>query len=166
MQHRVRPFSLADSTKPVCRKILAIFPVDPHIRILSTSNVPPQQREGRAEEVRKIEPFAALPVELFDRIIEAVDDFPMSWEAACETRKLLMAERGRMTDAFEDAYGDVRTLRHHYEIMFPLTWNVEFLLFLRALSSLNMNNRSRECAEKGVIQEKTLPTEWVEDVES
>jgi hypothetical protein len=41
MQHRVRPFGLVDPTRPGHRKILAMFLVDPHIRILSTANVPP-----------------------------------------------------------------------------------------------------------------------------
>ena len=70
MQHRVRPFGLANPSKPGYRKILAMFLVDPHIRILSTSNVPPQRRDWGAEEVRLIEPFSGLPVELFERIIE------------------------------------------------------------------------------------------------
>ncbi|KAG5633649.1 hypothetical protein DXG03_006869, partial [Asterophora parasitica] len=49
LQHRVHPFSLADPTKPGHRKIVALFLVDPNIRIISTANVPCQQREWWAE---------------------------------------------------------------------------------------------------------------------
>jgi hypothetical protein len=45
LQHRILPFKLADATKPGHRKILALFLVDPGIRIISTANVPPQQRD-------------------------------------------------------------------------------------------------------------------------
>ncbi|MFI9825450.1 DUF4246 domain-containing protein [Streptomyces sp. NPDC052013] len=43
LQHRVGPFRLADPTRPGHRKILAFFLVDPSQRIVSTSDVPPQQ---------------------------------------------------------------------------------------------------------------------------
>ncbi|KAK5715592.1 hypothetical protein LTR15_010237 [Elasticomyces elasticus] len=102
MQHRVAGFGLQDPSKPGHRKILAMFLVDPHIKVISTANVPPQRRDWWAAEVRHIEPFASLPVELFDQIIDVVDDFPISWEEACETREALMAERGRISDEFNE----------------------------------------------------------------
>ncbi|WP_217252702.1 DUF4246 domain-containing protein [Streptomyces sp. AC602_WCS936] len=43
LQHRVGEFRLADSTRPGHRKILAFFLIDPSERIVSTSDVPPQQ---------------------------------------------------------------------------------------------------------------------------
>ncbi|MER5728303.1 DUF4246 domain-containing protein [Streptomyces sp. NPDC002138] len=43
LQHRVGSFRLADPTLPGHRKILAFFLVDPSGRIVSTSDVPPQQ---------------------------------------------------------------------------------------------------------------------------
>ncbi|MFG2972112.1 DUF4246 domain-containing protein [Streptomyces sp. NPDC048331] len=43
LQHRVGSFRLADATRPGYRKILAFFLVDPSERIVSTSDVPPQQ---------------------------------------------------------------------------------------------------------------------------
>ncbi|MCB5181919.1 DUF4246 domain-containing protein [Streptomyces antimicrobicus] len=43
LQHRVGSFRLADPTRPGHRKILAFFLVDPSTRIVSTSDVPPQQ---------------------------------------------------------------------------------------------------------------------------
>lgn len=49
LQHQVSPFSLADPSKPGHRKILALFLVDPHIRITSSANVPPQYEDWRPE---------------------------------------------------------------------------------------------------------------------
>ncbi|MFJ4870079.1 DUF4246 domain-containing protein [Streptomyces sp. NPDC088757] len=43
LQHRVDSFRLADPTRPGHRKILAFFLVDPSEKIVSTSDVPPQQ---------------------------------------------------------------------------------------------------------------------------
>jgi hypothetical protein len=102
LQHRVSPFYLKDRTKSGHRKILAVFLVDPHLRVLSTSNVPPQRRDWWAEEVRKVGAFRRLSVEIFDQIIEEVDDFPISWEKACEAREALMAERGGVEQEMEE----------------------------------------------------------------
>ncbi|KAL7917333.1 hypothetical protein ACQKWADRAFT_307037 [Trichoderma austrokoningii] len=44
-QHRVSSFRLKDATKPGHRRFLALWLVDPHERIVSTANVPPQQRD-------------------------------------------------------------------------------------------------------------------------
>ncbi|MEU7062675.1 DUF4246 domain-containing protein [Streptomyces sp. NPDC046161] len=43
LQHRVSPFRLTDPSRPGHRKILAFFLVDPSEKIVSTSDVPPQQ---------------------------------------------------------------------------------------------------------------------------
>ncbi|KAK0704572.1 hypothetical protein B0H67DRAFT_498283 [Lasiosphaeris hirsuta] len=50
-QHRVSSFSLADRTKPGHRRFIALWLVDPHRRIISTANVPPQQLDWWAESV-------------------------------------------------------------------------------------------------------------------
>ncbi|TKA75081.1 hypothetical protein B0A55_05593 [Friedmanniomyces simplex] len=102
MQHRVAPFRLRDPSRAGHRKILAMFLVDPHIKILSTANVAPQRRDWWADEVRRIAPFSSLPVELFDRIVEVVEDFPVGREEACEVREALMAERGRVTEGYDE----------------------------------------------------------------
>ncbi|CAG9948012.1 unnamed protein product [Clonostachys rosea f. rosea IK726] len=44
-QHAVSSFSLQDKAKPGHRRFIALWLVDPHQRIISTSNVPPQQKE-------------------------------------------------------------------------------------------------------------------------
>ena len=75
------PFKLADPTKPGHRKILALFLVDPNIRIISTANVPPQQREWWAEEVAKNGgALGKLSAELKEQVFEKVDDFPIGME--------------------------------------------------------------------------------------
>lgn len=107
LQHRVSPFALKDSTKPGYRKILALFLVDPHTRVLSTSNVPPQRRDWWAREVRKVPPFSTLPEEIFEQIVQGVEGFPMSWEEACETREKLMEERGKVGERIEEAWNEV-----------------------------------------------------------
>ncbi|TGJ85399.1 hypothetical protein E0Z10_g3348 [Xylaria hypoxylon] len=100
LAHEVQPFKLADNSRPGHRKILAMFLVDPHIRVLSTSVVPPQRKDWWAREVRNIGPLGVLPTEIFDLIIGFVDGFPMSWEDALATRETLMQERSWAEDAF------------------------------------------------------------------
>ncbi|KAF2711822.1 hypothetical protein K504DRAFT_465561 [Pleomassaria siparia CBS 279.74] len=101
-QHQVQPFSLEDNTKPGHRKILAMFLVDPHIPILSTANVPPQRRDWWSEEIRTIRPLSELPKEIFDMVIEGVEDFPLSWGAAEEIREQLMDQRLGLQGELED----------------------------------------------------------------
>ncbi|KAI8634306.1 hypothetical protein F5Y19DRAFT_487765 [Xylariaceae sp. FL1651] len=101
LAHQVQPFKLADRTRPGHRKILAMFLVEPHIRVLSTSVVPPQRKDWWAREVRKISPLRGLPMELFDLIVGFVDGFPMSWEDALTVREKLIRERSWVKEAFE-----------------------------------------------------------------
>ncbi|KFY35493.1 hypothetical protein V494_05861 [Pseudogymnoascus sp. VKM F-4513 (FW-928)] len=49
--HRVSPFKLQDPTKPGHRRFIALWLVDPHTRIISTGNVPPQQHDWWADAV-------------------------------------------------------------------------------------------------------------------
>jgi hypothetical protein len=50
-QHRVSPFRLADPSKPGHRRFIALWLVDPHKRIISTANVPPQRLDWCAESL-------------------------------------------------------------------------------------------------------------------
>lgn len=100
LQHRVLPFGLADPTKPGHRKILALFLIDPNIRIISTANVPPQQRDWWADAVledfarhKRTDAFGKLSQEISDKIFESVDDFPIGMDEAKEIRLKLMEER-------------------------------------------------------------------------
>ncbi|KAI1355991.1 hypothetical protein F5Y01DRAFT_268212 [Xylaria sp. FL0043] len=50
-QHSVSSFHLVDPTKPGHRRFIALWLVDPYIRIISTANVPPQQQDWWIESV-------------------------------------------------------------------------------------------------------------------
>ena len=93
MQHRVNPFHLEDPSKPGHRKILALFLVDPHQRIISTANIPPQQEEWWEEHLRLCDHvLTQLPQELGDSVSKYISK-PVSLEVAKEQRLELMDER-------------------------------------------------------------------------
>jgi hypothetical protein len=103
LQHQVQPFSLADPTKPGHRKILALFLVDPFQRVISTANVPPQQREWWAEAVQGLEgKLDQLPPELRNQVMTDVGDFPISLEEAKVLRQELMDERKAFVENVND----------------------------------------------------------------
>jgi hypothetical protein len=58
LQHRAGPFTLADQSRPGHRRFVVLYLVDPHYRVCSTANVPPQQHDWWAE--------AALAKGVFD----------------------------------------------------------------------------------------------------
>jgi hypothetical protein len=94
-QHRVGSFKLADATEPGHRKILALFLVAPTCPIISTANVPPQQRAWWLKRIKELESgISDLPTELVNMIGEEVRDFPIGLEEAKELREELMKERG------------------------------------------------------------------------
>ena len=96
LQHCVSPFSLEDRSKPGHRKILALFLVDPHRRVISSANVPPQRedwketKETSAESETSDRPAKRQKVEE----AETVDRSAMSVEEAKAYRLELMKERG------------------------------------------------------------------------
>jgi len=94
LQHRVGSFKLADPTKVGHRKIVALFLVDPNIKVISTAHVPCQQQEWWWDLTRtkKNQQIAGLPVELQDHILDDVD-FPLSLQEAKTLRLELMEER-------------------------------------------------------------------------
>jgi hypothetical protein len=92
-QHCVAPFSLLDETKPGHRKILALFLVDPHIKIISSANVPCQQKEWWAQELQSERVFPKLPNEMLREVVENVQEFPIGLDEAKELRLELMEER-------------------------------------------------------------------------
>ena len=94
-QHRVQPFRLEDPTKPGHRKILVFFLVDPTHRVLSATDVGPQQREWATEAMRDAgqnSAFARLPIELI-KMISDENDGAMTRLEAEKYREELMSER-------------------------------------------------------------------------
>lgn len=75
-QHRVSDFHLVDATKPGHRRFIALWLVDPCLRIISTANVPPQQQSWWVESVfgrsakSQQAALAKLPVELVQLLKE------------------------------------------------------------------------------------------------
>ncbi|KAF8885778.1 hypothetical protein BD779DRAFT_1646453 [Infundibulicybe gibba] len=105
-QHRAQPFSLADPSKPGHCKVLALYLVDPHIRIISTANVPCQRRDWWREKVIRGGPrrLVNLPLELQDLIFEQIDDFPISMEKAKKLRLELMEDHHAYADIHSKAF--------------------------------------------------------------
>lgn len=96
LQHRVRPFELADSSRPGRRTILCFFLVDPCLRVRSTATVPPQINEWIGMEADKVLP-KTLPKEVRDQV--GARSGGMSYEDACERRQRLMEERKQVIEA-------------------------------------------------------------------
>lgn len=92
LQHRVLPFKLDDTTRPGHRKLLALFLVDPNIKIPSTANVPPQQRQWWARMVDGTGVLRRLPPELKEFVYNNLDS-SLTDEQAKRVREELMEER-------------------------------------------------------------------------
>lgn len=95
-QTRLLPIELADKNKPGHVKLLTLHLVDPNRRMMSTAMVPPQRRDWWAREVRAGNArFWRLPGEVWDRIVEIVEGFPIGMEEGEEMRREFEAESGR-----------------------------------------------------------------------
>ncbi len=112
-QHKVAPFKLVDPTKPGVRKILCFFLVDPATPILSTANVPPQQKKWIFFEKKFIEGtyFSILPPEILHMILDLYED--ESLEAAKKHREKLMAERKYFVDQNKERWERPFSLCEH-----------------------------------------------------
>ena len=116
MQHCVEPFELEDKKQPGCRKFIALFLVDPHVRIISTAEVPPQQETWWKDAVRTMANgqkedggLGILPVELQEKILDATDGFPISLQETKHQREELMRER---TNSAEWQYFEFKDTNH------------------------------------------------------
>ena len=93
-QNRMLSVRLADSSKPGHRKYILLYLVDPNIKIVSTANVPPQQKAWwKGTLVGGSSRFGTLPAETFEQIISSVEDFPISMEDAKEIKEEMEEER-------------------------------------------------------------------------
>lgn len=114
VQHQVSPFSLADPSKPGHRKILALFLIDPHRRIISSANVPPQREDWADERENAVDQvLSRLPMELQD-FVKSDLEHALTMKEAKEYRLELMKERGlhskRNNEQFER--GDFSLCEH------------------------------------------------------
>lgn len=107
LQHRVGPFKLADPTKPGCRKIVALFLVDPNVKVISTAHVPCQRQdwwwEVTQEKAGPSTRLGELPRELQDHVLTDVK-FPLSLAEAKKLRDELMEERKAFTFANQSEF--------------------------------------------------------------
>ncbi|KAI9202613.1 uncharacterized protein BJ171DRAFT_513780 [Polychytrium aggregatum] len=91
LHHQVQPFELADKTKPGFRKVLCFFLIHPRNHIISTRQVPPQQRSWlRHALYRLLRP--RLPELCIDRI-QYYLDCDMSMQDAYAHSEKVMDER-------------------------------------------------------------------------
>lgn len=94
----MEPFALDDFSRGKGHKIfLTLYLVDPHYRVCSTRNVPPQQHSWwwqAAEGDRVVAEWAArgVPQELADKICKEIGEWPMGMEEARGVREVRMRE--------------------------------------------------------------------------
>ncbi|KAH7163348.1 hypothetical protein B0J13DRAFT_591919 [Dactylonectria estremocensis] len=91
-QYETSSFKLVDMTRPGHCKVLALYLVDPAMPIISTANVPPQQRDWWTERTSSAGRTTKLPPELMDIVMSNVD-FPFDEDEARKMRAELMVER-------------------------------------------------------------------------
>ncbi|KAJ5167470.1 uncharacterized protein N7482_006251, partial [Penicillium canariense] len=93
LEHRFEPFQLADPTRPGHYRYIKLYLVDPHYRVCSTRNVPPQQHDWWAQVVGSdLASSAGLPRELVDGILQETDSWPMGVQEARQHRRELIKE--------------------------------------------------------------------------
>ncbi|PWY80491.1 hypothetical protein BO70DRAFT_362443 [Aspergillus heteromorphus CBS 117.55] len=92
LEHRVEPFQLVDASKPGHYRSIQLYLVDPHYRVCSTRNVPPQQHHWWAQEVARDLATKGLPRELVDEITQRTGSWPMGMEEARRHRAELVKE--------------------------------------------------------------------------
>lgn len=100
LQHKVEPFELVDKTKPGHRRFLVLWLVDPHYRICSTRNVPPQQESWWDGTGTKPDSGADTPGTT--TLGSESADGLMSLDEAKKLRLELMAERTTKMERMED----------------------------------------------------------------
>lgn len=103
LQHRIH-ISLADTTQPGHCKVLALFLVDPNIRIISTANVPCQRKDWWAEAIQQSGPLSRLPVELRELVFAQVEGFPLGLDEAMTLRLKTMEERASFSQSVDENF--------------------------------------------------------------
>ena len=93
-QVKINAFSTADTSKNGHLRLMVLHLLDPNRRNISTAMVPCQRRDWWADEIRRRCPsFWRLPREVFDSIIDMVDEYPISHEEADRTAQAFRHER-------------------------------------------------------------------------
>ncbi|RAH78817.1 hypothetical protein BO86DRAFT_319918 [Aspergillus japonicus CBS 114.51] len=96
LRYKRLPFSLLDPSRPGHQRCVVLWLVDPHYRICSTRNVPPQQHDWwRNAVLAKVSttPLSTLPPELMDMVMEETGPWPMHLAEALQYKKESEKER-------------------------------------------------------------------------
>ena len=106
-QSRLLPFELKDKNKPGCVKMLMLHLIDPNRRMMSTAMVPPQRKDWWADEIRRHNArIYRLPPEIWDLIVDMVEECPIGTHEAEKIQREFMEERWefqqKQTKAMED----------------------------------------------------------------
>ncbi|MCJ1307284.1 hypothetical protein MMC25_000930 [Agyrium rufum] len=103
LQYRVEPFRLADVTQSGHSRYIMMSLVDPHYRVCSTANVPPQQHLWWANDASSNANFSArnLPQEIIDQIFEYTKDWPIDLDEAQEIRSEMLEEHAMAQKAID-----------------------------------------------------------------
>jgi hypothetical protein len=99
MEHRLENFKLVNPIIPGHYRVVKLHLVDPHYRVCSTRNVPPQQHHWWANEISNsfLLENTMLPQELVDEIFKGTENWPMGMEEA-EKHRLQMMKEHRWND--------------------------------------------------------------------
>ncbi|KAI8194462.1 hypothetical protein K4K49_009576 [Colletotrichum sp. SAR 10_70] len=112
LQHRVEAYELLDRSRPGRRRCLTVHLVDPHYRICSTRNVPPQQHDWWVGEGPAKIDWAGhhVPQEIINRIMTEVGEWPMGMEEATRVRDEVIDEHLAGMEAVQD-----RVMRYQFD---------------------------------------------------
>lgn len=95
---RLEPFDLMDTSQAGHKRFIIMSLVDPHYRIISTRNVPPQQHRWWFDRVADVFQDLriggkSIPQETIDHIEDFTGDWPMGSKQAEHLKDELLAER-------------------------------------------------------------------------
>ncbi|OBT68196.1 hypothetical protein VE03_02361 [Pseudogymnoascus sp. 23342-1-I1] len=104
MQHRIEPFELTNKSEPGHRRFIMLHLVDPHYRICSTRNVPPQRHDWWIKSALESAGLAAhgVPPELNDMITGYTEEWPIGKDEAERNKVDMMEEHRWVNRAIEE----------------------------------------------------------------
>ncbi|OJJ73122.1 hypothetical protein ASPBRDRAFT_53352 [Aspergillus brasiliensis CBS 101740] len=100
LRYKKHPFSLLDPSRPGHQRCVVLWLVDPHYRICSTRNVPPQQHDWwRNAVLSNSTLLSTLPKELVDMVMKETGSWPMPLSEALEYKERSDEERKKAHQA-------------------------------------------------------------------
>lgn len=94
LRYKLGSFGLKNPSRAGHLRYITLWLVDPHYRICSTRNVPPQQHTWWSQAALQASKLSeSFPAELVEMIKERTESWPMSADKAIEVRDQTVAER-------------------------------------------------------------------------